>query len=92
MIPLVVASERGRAQTMHVARHVGVVRPPEAMYEVSRTDWKVRPQRVKAPYAKPVCMQGETLSSAGHVESCVNHPGPSGKAKYSQETDSEPVP
>ena len=70
----------------------GVVRPPEAMYEVSRTDWKVRPQRVKAPYAKPVCMQGETLSSAGHVESCVNHPGPSGKAKYSQETDSEPVP
>ena len=32
------------------------------------------------------------LSSAGHEESCVNLPGPSGKAKYSRETDSEPVP
>ena len=32
------------------------------------------------------------LSNAGHVKSCVNLPGPSGKAKYSRETDSEPVP
>ena len=32
------------------------------------------------------------LSSAGHVKSCVNPPGPSGKAKYIRETDSEPVP
>ena len=32
------------------------------------------------------------LSSAGHEKSCVNLPGPSGKAKYSPETDSEPVP
>ena len=32
------------------------------------------------------------LSSAGHVKSCVNLPGPSGKAKYIRETDSEPVP
>ena len=31
------------------------------------------------------------LSSAGHEESCVNLPGPSGKAKYSRETDSETV-
>ncbi len=31
------------------------------------------------------------LSSAGHEKSCVNLPGPSGKAKYSRETDSEPV-
>ena len=28
------------------------------------------------------------LSNAGHVESCANQPGPSGKAKYSRETDS----
>ena len=28
---------------------------------------------------------------AGHEESCLNLPGPPGKAKYSQETDSEPV-
>ena len=32
------------------------------------------------------------LSSAEHVKFCVNLPGPSGKAKYSRETDSEPVP
>ena len=31
------------------------------------------------------------LSRAGHDESCLNLPGPPGKAKYSQETDSEPV-
>ena len=32
------------------------------------------------------------LSSTGHVKPCVNLPGPSGKAKYSWETDSELVP
>ena len=32
------------------------------------------------------------LSSAGHEKSCVNLRGPSRKAKYSRETDSEPVP
>ncbi len=32
------------------------------------------------------------LSSAGPVQSCVNLPEPSGKAKSSWETDSEPVP
>ena len=31
------------------------------------------------------------LSRAGHEESCLNRPGPPGKAKYSQETDSGPV-
>ena len=31
------------------------------------------------------------LSMAGHEESCLNLPGPPGKAKYSLETDSEPV-
>ena len=32
------------------------------------------------------------LSSAGHEKPCVNLAGPSAKAKYSWETDSEPVP
>ena len=32
------------------------------------------------------------LSRAGHVKSCLNLPEPSGKAKYSWETDSELVP
>ena len=32
------------------------------------------------------------LSNAEHEEFCANQPGPSGKAKYSRETDSERVP
>ena len=32
------------------------------------------------------------LSNAGHEKSCVNPAGPSAKAKYFPETDSEPVP
>ena len=32
------------------------------------------------------------LSRAGHEESCLNLPGPPGKAKYDQETDSGQVP
>ena len=32
------------------------------------------------------------LSTTGHEESCRKQPGPSGKAKYSCMTDSEPVP
>ena len=32
------------------------------------------------------------LSKAGPEKSCLNLPGPSGKAKYSWETDSELVP
>ena len=31
------------------------------------------------------------LSRTGHVESCLNRPEPSGKAKYSSNTDSEQV-
>ena len=42
-------------------------------------------------YERKVEISG-ILSSAGHEESCVNPPGPSGKAKYSRETDSERVP
>jgi hypothetical protein len=32
------------------------------------------------------------LSRSGHEKSWLNQPGPSGKAKYYWETDSEPVP
>ena len=37
-------------------------------------------------------MTSSILSSAEHVKFCVNLPEPSGKAKYSCETDSELVP
>ena len=36
-------------------------------------------------------MFSSTLSTAGHVKPCGKLPGPSGKAKYSWETDSELV-
>jgi hypothetical protein len=39
-----------------------------------------------------ICLQDSSiLSRAGHVKPCLNLPGPSGKAKYSSETDSELV-
>ena len=37
-------------------------------------------------------MNSGILSRAGHEKSCLNLAGPSAKAKYSWETDSEPVP
>ena len=37
-------------------------------------------------------MDSGILSRAGHVKPCLNLAGPSAKAKYSWETDSEPVP
>ena len=45
-----------------------------------------------SPLQVSIMFDCSILSSAGHVESCVNLPGPSGKAKYSLETDSEQVP
>ena len=50
MIPRVVASESGRAQTAGVARHRRGSRAGAAQKdEVSRTGWKAGPQRVTAP-------------------------------------------
>ena len=45
-----------------------------------------------SPLREAVRGHGGILSSAGHVKSCANPPGPSGKAKYSRETDSVRVP
>ena len=58
----------------------------------SGTAWKGRPQRVRAPYAKPRRLRGRHPSSAGHVKPGMNPGGPPSKAEYSPVTDSEPVP
>ena len=58
----------------------------------SGTAWKGRPQRVRAPYAKPRRLRGRHPSSAGHVKPGANPGGPPSKAEYSPVTDSEPVP
>ena len=64
----------------------------EGLGSVKRTAWEGRPKRVTAPYLKMQSTFEWLLSTAGHVEPCGNLPGPSGKAKYSFVTDSEPVP
>ena len=61
-----------------------VTKPP-----VSRSFWKVAPQRVIVPYATAVWTLEEYLSRSGHVEPRLNLRGPSRKAKYSPTTDSE---
>ena len=43
------------------------------------------------PVHEIVYIPSSILSRAGHVKPCLNLPGPSGKAKYSSETDSERV-
>ena len=45
----------------------------------------------ESPVQASFIYDSSILSSAGHVKSCVNLAGPSAKAKYSRETDSEPV-
>ena len=52
---------------------------------------KFGPRRWKPGTCKQIWFSS-ILSSAGHVKPCMNQPGPSGKAKYSWETDSELVP
>ena len=44
-----------------------------------------------SPVHENVFNDSSILSRAGHVKSCLNQPEPSGKAKYSSETDSELV-
>ena len=46
----------------------------------------------ESPLREAMLVPSGILSSAGHVKPCVNPAGPSAKAKYSWETDSEPVP
>ena len=54
--------------------------------------WKGGPKSVRVAYAKTDGGRVGYPSRAGHVQSCLNPPGPSGKAKYSLATDSELVP
>ena len=54
--------------------------------------WNVAPKRVRAPYAKGHNLWSDIPSSAGSGKAGVNLRGPPRKAKYSQATDSGPVP
>ncbi len=92
MIPLVVASERGRAQTMMCHGIIGVVGPRCGTKLSERNVLERSAIDGDSPVFEASLKPSGILSSAGHEEFCVNLPGPSGKAKYSRETDSEPVP
>ena len=70
----------------------GVVGLRHGIETDSRMALKGQPQKVQVLYAKSVFKPSSILSTARHVEPCRNLPGPSGKAKYSLKTDSEPVP
>ena len=52
--------------------------------------WKAAPKKVTALYVN-VDWTCSILSNAGLEEPRMKPPAPSGKAKYSQVTDSEPV-
>ena len=105
-IALVAASERAPAQThacvsfralLHEVLWGRLFFQPVLTDAVTKrrgsgTAWKGRPERVKAPYAKPRRLRRRFPSNAGHVKSGMNPGGPPSKAKYSLMTDSEPVP
>ena len=48
----------------------------------SGSAWKGAPKSVTAAYAKATWGRAGYPSKTGHVQSCLNLPGPSGKAKY----------
>ena len=87
----VVASRTGTAQTSGVARR-GWGCGTATLYANREQNTL---ENVTTDGDSPVCEAKSgiavSLSNAGHEESCANLPGPSGKAKYSRETDSERV-
>ena len=103
---LVAASERAPSPNPRVCKPRGVAAwglrgrdpgGPDASGGVrkgagSGTAWKGRPERVRAPYAKPPPPRSRFPSSAGHVKPGAKLGGPPSKAEYSPVTDSEPVP
>ena len=54
--------------------------------------WKKVTKEGESPVHEINLLPNSILSRAGHVKSCLNPPGPSGKTKNSRETDSEQVP
>ena len=92
MIPPVVASERGRAQTGVVATPPRGCRTAIRQEGCDRNQMEIWTTDGESPVREAPRSPADILSNAEHEEFCANRPGPSGKAKYSCETDSEPVP
>ena len=91
MIAQVVASESAEAQTNYVAMHSWGYRT--TIFDIN-FNWNALEIAIiegDNPVQARINVDSSILSRAGHEKSCLNSPGPSGKAKYSPETDSEPV-
>ena len=92
MITQVVASERVGAQTGVVAMQLRGYRTAKFAIKKNWNDLERSIKEGDNPVQVRFYQDSSILSSAGHEKSCVNLAGPSAKAKYSPETDSEPVP
>jgi hypothetical protein len=91
VITQVVASERVVAQTNDVVMHDWGCRTATFGYNTNWNKMEILIIEGDNPVQVSVLIDSSILSSAGHEKSCVNLAGPSAKAKYSPETDSEPV-
>ena len=92
MIPQVVASERGIAQTVDVSASSGLKDHNKGKRLTKWNGLEKPAVEGESPVHDLSKKPSDILSSAEHEEFCVNQRGPSRKAKYSRETDSEPVP
>src|SRR5262245_36547953 len=96
VIPPVAASERGRAQTIVLARwgcRACLASMPASDQPVGESNDLERSARDgDSPVDENRLARDRFLSIAGHVKSREKLRGPSRKAKYSLVTDSEPVP
>ena len=91
MIPPVVASER-RNSPNRSCYGIGGCRTTSLHEDIGEELSGKKDHRNMTVAYCMLSKHSSILSSAEHEEFCVNLPGPSGKAKYSRETDSEPVP
>ena len=81
VIPLVAASERGKAQTSLVTARLGLQDHDIRCF----MNWKLLESSTiegDSPVQVKTVIDSGILSSTGHGKPCVNLPGPSGKAKY----------
>ena len=82
MIPQVVASERGTAQTVYVVMHSRGYRT--AIFDIN-FNWNPLERGITEgdnPVQARINTDSSILSSAGPEKSCVNLAAPSAKAKY----------
>ena len=83
VIPQVVASERGAAQTGSVTAAPGLKDGDVGAAKARGGVWKGPPKSVKAAYPKVFCAHSRILSRAGPEKPCLKPAAPSAKAKYS---------